>query len=339
MSNLNLESDQLKKEEWRRQLAFNPSPVPGDFGPGFADKDSSSYLQRWNKVQREQLEHELKRIDREEKRMLRDAHLDLCAVAKLRNDLKREKAMNIQRRVNASTQGKLLTPISSARSQRLGPPSAGASKSPPGSATSSAVARRTSVSDMASLLGQSLSVGPKTNLSKSATTSSDKAVDDTRGIKTPSSNTDSGKKNETERRPDHIDHRRREELTRMRRVADKTTRSWNTEFTEHSKSMSRTGAPLLPTSVFSSSSKNNTKKSASRESVFNRLSKDTKITSMSQDDFLKNMKTRAAKQRPVRQSLPSGGNNGNLLTIVGNNSAMHRGRSLSPRFRTSSDPF
>lgn len=319
---LNLETDQLKKDEWRNQLVITPS-----------DKDYSSYLQRWNKVQREQLEHELKRIDREEKRVLRDAHLDRCAVAKAHNDLKREQAMIIQQRVNASVQGKL-APISSATSQRLGTPSAGAPKSPR-SANSSA--RRTSISDMAGLFGQNLSVGPMTNLSKS-TSALDKIADDMRG--NASLNTDSGQRNETERRSDHIDHKRQEELARMRRAADKTTRSWNTEFTEHSKSLSRTGAPLLPTSTFSSSKdKADIKKSASRESVFDRLSKNTNIASMSQDVFLKNVKTRAA-QRPVRH--PSGGgnhNDGNLLTVAGSHGTTRRARSLSPRFRIPSEHF
>ena len=340
---LTLASDQLKHDEMKKsyEVAFSVSPLLGDFR--LIEKDTSSYLSRLNKVQQERLGHQLDDLHRQEERTLRDAHLQMCDVAKDRLELRRDIALNMQRRVNA--QGKLLPLTLHAKSAAPREASLVQRKqgvtNKPGDRQGT---RRTSISDINSIVADGKGVRPSVNISHGLKS---KSLPDTKVSK-------EGIDSETEQKSDEdgnicegeddvtatedkkrgvfMDYKRKEELSRLKRNTAKTQRKWDSG-TEHSKSLDRKGMPLIPTSSFSSR-KTETKSAA--ESVFDRLSKSSKINSMTSEDFFRSVKTQASRRPPGRGrhalTPPElSDNNGNMLMV--GSYRTQRPRSLSPRPR------
>ena len=347
---LTLASDQLKQDEMKKsyEVAFSVSPLLGDFR--LVEKDTSSYLSRLNKVQQERLGHQLDDIHRQEERTLRDAHLQMCDVAKDRLELRRDIALSMQRRVNK--QGKLLPMTLHTKSAA---PRESALVQRKHGATSKSCdvhrqgTRRTSISDINGIVADGKGVRPSVNIphvpkSKPLTDRkiNEEGIDTETALKDPPVDDEDGNICEGESKDDvaatqdkqrgvFMDYKRKEELSRLKRNTVKTQRKWDSG-TEHSKSLDRRGMPLIPTSSFSSR-KTETKTS---ESVFDRLSKSSKINSMTSEDFFRSVKTQASRRPPGRGrhalTPPElSDSNGNML-VVGSNRTQ-RPRSLSPRPR------
>ncbi|XP_072051570.1 uncharacterized protein [Amphiura filiformis] len=315
------------KSEKKVLVPYSVSPSLDDFR--LIDPDSTNYLSRLNKVQQGLLEHELHDLQRQEDRILREAHLQMCVVAKDRLELRREKALHIQRQIN--TQGRLLpmSPVVSPGTPRV--------RSRNGvNGNTDHQGRRTSVSDITGLVANGMGMKPKLNMSRAT-----KSAPDGNFIKDSIGQTSEGvddqdknspvNKPEEKPRDTHVDYKLKEEISRLKRSSVKTRVKLDSS---SDMSIDRGGRPLLPTSSFIR--KQNSAKPS--ETVFNRLSKSSNVSSMTSEVFFRNVKIQAARRTPRprdrhARTPPDGSSTGksSSLSVIGDRP--QRPRSLSPRPR------